>query len=162
MAKQRHTPTQETSSKGTLAALALGAVLVAGLVAWALTRTVDRPASPPSVMDTVETASAPTATVDTTAFVPPVTPPAPNISATGDIVTSTQAPPQGDRGEVQRMSAEDLRDRMKSGNVVVVDTRDANSFEGSHIPGAINIPMASIEANLDRLPKDKEIVAYCT
>ena len=162
MVKQRHnTPPPETSSKGTLALLGLGALLVAGLVAWALTRTVDTgPSNPPSVM---ETATAPAATVDTaTSTWPVTTTTTPNVTTPRDIVTSTQAPPQGDKAEVQRISAEDLRERMKSGNVVVIDTRDANSYEGSHIPGAINIPMASVEANLDRLPKDKEIVAYCT
>lgn len=175
MAKQRHnTSPPETSSKGTLVMLGVGALLVAGLVVWALTRTVDTGSNAPSVMDTVATAntpapSAPTATVETPGFTPPVTTASsasdfttaasPNFVPPRDITTSTQAP---ERAEVQRISAEDLRERMKSGNVVVVDVRDANSFEGSHIPGSINIPMASIESNLDQLPKNKEIVAYCT
>ena len=42
MAKSRHNPPPpENSPRGMLAILAIGALLVAGLVVWALTRTVE-------------------------------------------------------------------------------------------------------------------------
>jgi rhodanese-related sulfurtransferase len=43
-----------------------------------------------------------------------------------------------------------------------VDVRDAGSFQAGHIPGSLNIPMASVQANLDLLPKGKQVVTYCT
>jgi len=46
-------------------------------------------------------------------------------------------------------------------NIVVLDTRDAESFAEEHIVGAINIPGAELASRLNELPKDKEIVPYC-
>ncbi len=45
--------------------------------------------------------------------------------------------------------------------VVVLDTRDAESFAKEHIPGAVNIPGQELENRLKELSKDKEIVPYC-
>ncbi len=44
---------------------------------------------------------------------------------------------------------------------VFVDVRDKMSYELEHIPTAINIPQKAIRDNLDKLPKDKDIVVYC-
>lgn len=160
MAKQRHEEAQ--SSKTPIAILAIGALLVAGLVVWALTRTVE----PAATTTTGETAAVSTAPAGTT-LPPPQSSPsdsatAPIASATAPITaTSTAAPPpQADRTAVQRISAEDLRNRMA--NVVIVDVRDASSYQASHIAGAIHIPMSSIQTNLDLIPKGKDVVTYCT
>ena len=60
MAKPRHNPEpQETSPRGMLAILAIGALLVAGLVVWALTRTVEPTENPAtSVVETATPAPA--------------------------------------------------------------------------------------------------------
>ena len=165
MAKPRHKQPQpqETSSRAPLAFLAIGALLVAGLVAWALTRTVDAPATPP--VSTVDTTAAPAPAAGATPnLTPNLTPtPTPIRSTTAGLATSSQAPViEGDKKEVPRISAEDLREKVKAGNVTVVDVRDALSFEAGHIPGSLNIPLASVEANLDLLPKGKSIVTSCT
>lgn len=47
-------------------------------------------------------------------------------------------------------------------NVFVLDVRDAAQFDAGHIPGAMNVPLASLSASFYTLPKDKTIVAYCT
>ena len=47
-------------------------------------------------------------------------------------------------------------------NVLVIDVRDAAQFDLGHIPGARNVPLASLSASFYTLPKDKTIVAYCT
>jgi hypothetical protein len=166
MAKSRHNPeSQETSSRGTLAMLTIGALLVAGLVVWALTRTVEPSVAAP--LSTAETTTAPIA-IETAATSTPVPSPAIDTAASSGfnspltpagIAPPTQSP---DKAEVGRISAEDLQQKWKAGSVTVVDVRDALSFEAGHIPGALNIPMASVEANLDLLPKGKPIVTYCT
>ncbi len=172
MAKARHnSPPPETSSRGMLAILAIGALLVAGLVVWALTRTVDTSSDVPvastseTTIQTATTASAtdtaaiPTPAVDTvpTGFNSPLAP------TTAGLTTSSQAPViAGSKAEVQRIAAEDLREKVKAGSVTVVDVRDKLSYEAGHIPGSLSIPLASVEANLDLLPKGKPIVAYCT
>jgi Rhodanese-like domain len=161
MAKPRHKqppPPPESPSRAPLAFLTIGALLVAGLVVWALTRTVDSSSTPP--VSTVETA-APSLATDTGAGFTPA--PTPIASTTAGLATSSQAPViNGDKKEVPRISAEDLREKVKAGSVTVVDVRDALSYEAGHIPGALSIPLASVEANLDLLPKGKEIVTYCT
>lgn len=170
MAKARHNPPPpETSSRGMLAILAIGALLVAGLVVWALTRTVDTTSDVP-VASTVETASGTVASATDTASIPtpavdtvPTGFNTPLAPTTAGLTTSSQAPViAGSKAEVQRISAEDLREKVKAGNVTVVDVRDKLSYEAGHIPGSLSIPLASVEANLDLLPKGKPIVAYCT
>ena len=163
MAKARHNPQPpETSPRGMLAILAIGALLVAGLVVWALTRTVEPTETPaPSVVET----ATPVPALDTASTVSPIasTTASPIASTTAGITTSSQAPVvSGDKGEVPRISAEDLREKVKAGTVTVVDVRDALSFQSGHIPGSLNIPLASVEANLDLLPKGKQVVTYCT
>ena len=46
---------------------------------------------------------------------------------------------------------------------VFVDVRDENAYQSSHLPGAINIPMAHIDKRQDRLKRfgDRRIVVYC-
>jgi hydroxyacylglutathione hydrolase len=44
----------------------------------------------------------------------------------------------------------------------VIDVRDATSWASGHIAGAIHMPFATVDAQLDTLPKGKAIVTYCT
>ncbi|HVB28626.1 MAG TPA: thioredoxin domain-containing protein [Terriglobia bacterium] len=41
-----------------------------------------------------------------------------------------------------------------------VDVRSASAFQSGHIPGALNMPIASFEQDWNRLPKNKMIVLY--
>jgi predicted sulfurtransferase len=173
MVKQRHQPqTSESPSRGPMMFLVIGVLLVAGLVGWALTRTVDAPANIAGYTNSTDMATTATAsTYDTTGSAAqatqtqPVNETAPFASATAPIVTSSNAPPpaiDGNKGDVKRISAEDLREKVKANAVTVIDVRDASAYAAAHIPGSLHIPLASVEANLDRLPKGKAIVAYCT
>jgi hypothetical protein len=170
MAKQRHNTQQADASpsRSPLVFLAIGALLVAGLVVWALTRTVESPA--PVASTTYPTATEATATTsmpstagafDTSTMQP--IPSTPFPSTTAGVATSSHAPViEGNKSEVARISAEDLREKVNAGAVTVIDVRDASAYAAAHIPGSLHIPLASVEANLDRLPKGKPIVAYCT
>ena len=164
MAKQRHDEPQQDSSRNTLIMMVVGALLVAGLVGWALTRTVDtsssvmsQASSEPPATNTV----ASTAGTDTFGFSPAA--PANTTAATSAPLTALPAPgPIGDKSTVTRIAPEDLRDEMKAGAVTVIDVRPAEAYAAAHIPGSLNIPLASVEAQLDIIPKGKPIVAYCT
>jgi rhodanese-related sulfurtransferase len=48
-----------------------------------------------------------------------------------------------------------------SNRVIVLDTRDAESFAKEHIPQAINIPTAELSGRLNELSLEKDIVPYC-
>jgi hypothetical protein len=165
MAKTRH-QTEPTSNRATMAILVAGGLLVAALVVWALTRTVEP--STQSVMTDVSTtapapapaASSPTATAD--GSIPPGA--LATSAPTGTVAGQATPPPQPSRDSsaVQRIAVEDLRAKLNRNEVTVIDVRDAASYGGGHIPGSINVPFASVESMLDTIPKDKPIVTYCT
>ena len=67
----------------------------------------------------------------------------------------------GDRKDMDAIGFDELKSRMKSGAVVLVDVRPAKEYEAGHIPGAISIPHDELEGRLRELPKDQEVVAYC-
>ena len=48
--------------------------------------------------------------------------------------------------------------------ILFLDVRAPSSWAASHlqIPGAIRLPLDSVESHADQLPRDREIVAYCT
>lgn len=65
------------------------------------------------------------------------------------------------RGQLERVSEEDLIRRMKRGEVTVLDVRPADEYAHGHVSGAVSVPIAELESRLAELSPDKEIVAYC-
>jgi NADPH-dependent 2,4-dienoyl-CoA reductase/sulfur reductase-like enzyme/rhodanese-related sulfurtransferase len=43
----------------------------------------------------------------------------------------------------------------------LLDVRDPEEFETSHVPGAINLPLNCIRHRLAELPRDRELLIYC-
>ena len=67
----------------------------------------------------------------------------------------------GHRYKLEPIRAKELLDRVQKGLVTVLDVRPADEFSAGHLPGAINIPFDQLERGLARLPKKREVVAYC-
>lgn len=63
--------------------------------------------------------------------------------------------------DVDRISLEELNERMDNGEILLLDVRPRSEYESSHIPGAISIPVEELEEQYSTLPTDQEIVAYC-
>lgn len=63
--------------------------------------------------------------------------------------------------EVESIGRDELRARLRRGDVVLVDVRSRQEFEAGHIEGARSIPVDELEERLAELPADQEIVAYC-
>ena len=64
-----------------------------------------------------------------------------------------------------RISVEDLHRRMDAGETpLVVDVRShtARALEPRHIPGALHLPMHGFESHIAELPRDREIILYCS
>lgn len=61
------------------------------------------------------------------------------------------------------IDAADLKKRVdaKDTTLVIVDIRSAADYAKSWVEGSINIPFATIGQNLDKLPKDKQIMVSC-
>ena len=66
-----------------------------------------------------------------------------------------------DRDALEAVDATELMERLNDESVVVLDVRPEEEYWGGHLPGAISVPVDALEAALQTLPKDREIVAYC-
>lgn len=62
---------------------------------------------------------------------------------------------------MEPMPREELLSHMADGSVTVLDVRPEDEFALGHVPGAVNVPLAELEARLADLPPDREVVAYC-
>lgn len=63
--------------------------------------------------------------------------------------------------ELTALDRDTLLERVKQGEVVVIDVRPANEYRTAHIPQALSIPLQELGERLAELPRDKTIVAYC-
>ncbi|CAN5832866.1 metalloregulator ArsR/SmtB family transcription factor [soil metagenome] len=66
-----------------------------------------------------------------------------------------------DRESLDAISSAELRQRLNSGDVVVLDVRPAVEYEHGHIPGARSIPVDELQEYLSALSREQTIVAYC-
>jgi len=67
----------------------------------------------------------------------------------------------GHRDELDPVPAREVLARLKNGLVTVLDVRPAEEFAAGHLRGAINVPVDKLETYLSKLPKRKEVIAYC-
>ena len=67
----------------------------------------------------------------------------------------------GARDGVEQVAADELEARLAKGTVIVLDVRPETEFRAGHIPGAVSAPLDSLEQVAVRLPRRREIVAYC-
>ena len=73
-----------------------------------------------------------------------------------------QAAPADPAAEAPRISVADAKKALDAGKAILVDVRSALSYEQEHAKGAISLPTHEIAARMSELPKDKQIIAYCT
>jgi rhodanese-related sulfurtransferase len=66
-----------------------------------------------------------------------------------------------DRDALEAVDATELMERLSDEGVIVLDVRPEEEYRAGHIPGALSVPVDGLEAALQALPKDREIVAYC-
>lgn len=64
--------------------------------------------------------------------------------------------------EIARVSIDEAKSALASGDAVFLDVRSAEAFAVQHIAGAINIPTAEIETRLTELNPSNWIIPYCT
>ncbi|MDH3753532.1 MAG: metalloregulator ArsR/SmtB family transcription factor [Acidimicrobiia bacterium] len=67
----------------------------------------------------------------------------------------------GDRSSLEEISRAELARRIDAGNVIVVDVRNAAEFTAGHIAGARSMPIDELAEQVDLLPDDVDVVAYC-
>jgi rhodanese-related sulfurtransferase len=65
------------------------------------------------------------------------------------------------RGSLEPVDKRRLLQRVRAGEVTVLDVRPAEEYRAGHIPGAVSLPLAELKRRLGSLPKRREIMAYC-
>jgi rhodanese-related sulfurtransferase/biotin operon repressor len=66
-----------------------------------------------------------------------------------------------DRDSMEAVCAEELLAKTRDEGVVVLDVRPEKEYRAGHIPGANSVPIEKLEAYLEEIPEDREVVAYC-
>ena len=69
---------------------------------------------------------------------------------------------QDDGHDAPRISLADAKKDFDEKTAIFIDTHPPNQFEIEHIPGAINVQANTIKQNLDKIPKGKKIISYCS
>lgn len=64
--------------------------------------------------------------------------------------------------DVPRINVADAKRDYDAGSVVFIDSRQDASFKSEHITGSINIPFGSQATMMDKIPKGKKIIIYCS
>lgn len=67
----------------------------------------------------------------------------------------------GHRAEMEAIGAEELRRRLREGDVVVLDVRPRTEYAAGHIAGARSVPIDELAKRLREIPAGREVVAYC-
>ncbi len=67
----------------------------------------------------------------------------------------------GGRDGVEQIAADELQARLANGTVILLDVRPEQEYRAGHILGAVSAPLGSLDAVAAKLPKRREIVAYC-
>jgi rhodanese-related sulfurtransferase len=62
---------------------------------------------------------------------------------------------------IETITREELAQRLRKRNVLVLDIRPTAEFEAGHIQGARSIPPDEVQRRLRDVNDDVEIVAYC-
>jgi rhodanese-related sulfurtransferase len=73
-----------------------------------------------------------------------------------------QQQPAADESSVPRISVADAQKKLAAGVAVLIDVRDIDGYLNAHIPGSMHIPLARIDGEVAYLPRDKQIITYCT
>jgi rhodanese-related sulfurtransferase/DNA-binding transcriptional ArsR family regulator len=65
------------------------------------------------------------------------------------------------RGSLEAVDKQRLLERVRAGEVSLLDVRPEEEYRAGHIAGALSLPLKDLESRLASLPKDRDIVAYC-
>lgn len=65
------------------------------------------------------------------------------------------------RDGLEPVPAHELLERARDSLVTVIDVRPPEEYAQGHIAGAINVPLQRLSRELGRIPREREVVAYC-
>lgn len=66
-----------------------------------------------------------------------------------------------ENAQLDAVDADDLREKVRKGEVTLLDVRPEEEYASGHIPGALSVPLPALAKRLSDLPRRREVVAYC-
>jgi len=60
------------------------------------------------------------------------------------------------------MPLQEVEAKLEQSQAILVDVRSKQSYDAGHAANAISIPEDEMASRLGELPRDKEIILYCT
>jgi rhodanese-related sulfurtransferase len=70
-------------------------------------------------------------------------------------------PTKDPREPFSRISVDEAKGMMSNGDVAVIDVREPHEYNAGHVPNAKLIPVATVFAHKDKLPRDKDVIFIC-
>lgn len=72
-----------------------------------------------------------------------------------------QMPTKDPREPFARITVEEAKEMLSRDDVAVIDVREPHEYSAGHLPGAKLIPVASVFARRDELPRDRDLIFVC-
>lgn len=87
-----------------------------------------------------------------------------NAQATNATKVNKPAPadPHKDEDNIKRISVNEAKAAVDAGTAVIVDVRSADSWKNERIKGSISTPPETFDKDAEALPKDKQLIFYCS
>ncbi len=70
-------------------------------------------------------------------------------------------PTKDPREPFSRISLDEAKGMMSDGGVAVIDVREPHEYNAGHVPNAKLIPVATVFARKDELPRDRDVIFVC-
>jgi hypothetical protein len=93
----------------------------------------------------------------------------PPVAVKSTPTPSTATPPvnldshgHAEGSDAPRISLAEAKKDFDAGTAVFIDTHAPEQYAQQHIPGSINVPANNMEPHLNKIPKGKKIIAYCS
>jgi hypothetical protein len=76
--------------------------------------------------------------------------------------TAPEAEQHDDGHDAPRITLAEAKKDYDAGTAVIIDVRSEEAYKQEHIKGAINLTKGVLDEQLNKIPKGKKIVAYCS
>lgn len=60
-----------------------------------------------------------------------------------------------------RIDVKEAEEMIQTGGVAVIDVRELHEYNAGHVPNAKLIPVATVYARREELPRDKDVIFVC-
>ncbi|MEK7247341.1 MAG: rhodanese-like domain-containing protein [Chloroflexota bacterium] len=67
---------------------------------------------------------------------------------------------KNEREPFTRISAEEAKEMLQNG-ATIIDVREKHEYDSGHVPGAGHIPVNTVYARREELPKDNDLILIC-